>query len=53
MGHRFFIQVILLLKIEHNYEEVFDLAHVWICNKCNEKRIRFYNVPPTEHQLGT
>lgn len=39
------------IPIEHNYEEVFDLAHVWICNKCNEKRIRFYNVPPTEHQL--
>ncbi len=29
-----------------------ELAYVWKCNKCAEKRVRFYNVPPTELQKG-
>lgn len=40
----------LNIPIEHEYAETMELAYVWKCNKCLEKRIRFYNVAPTELQ---
>ncbi|RMZ95649.1 sprT-like domain-containing Spartan, partial [Brachionus plicatilis] len=40
------------IPIEHEYAETLELAHVWQCTKCEEKRIRFYNIPPTDNQRG-
>ncbi len=43
---------LFFLKIEHDYDEVLDSVYVWVCNLCKEKRIRFYNKPPTANQKG-
>ncbi|CAF0887571.1 unnamed protein product [Brachionus calyciflorus] len=40
------------IPIEHDYVETLDLAYIWQCTKCKEKRIRFYNIPPTQNQRG-
>jgi predicted SprT family Zn-dependent metalloprotease len=42
--------VSLEIPIEHNFNEVLDSVYIWVCNLCKEKRIRFYNKPPTYNQ---
>ena len=44
--------ILFFLEIEHDYNATLDLAYIWACNKCDERRIRFYDIPPTENQRG-
>ena len=48
----YFKKCFISLKIEHDYDEVLDSVYVWVCSLCKEKRIRFYNKPPTANQKG-